>query len=313
MNTKQINNQLEKAFSNGVYLNITFHTGWMGSEKIPEEELKQRGLDTEIERGIRSLLLPEDYANYHDLRGLKSEVEKRFKSSKGKNWKADTIYSGIADLDLLPTNKVAEAYEYLTGIKDKVEELAEKWASCVSSKEKNFAAKYPQKYNPAKYPNKEDIKRGIVFEFSVHNVSLPSKEKLPEEVYNQEAKKVAETYRKAADIISTAFISEISTVIKKMRDGCTEEDKNVDSRVISKGKDLISKFKSTFNSFIYYKEIEDAVNSLEEFFEDDDPKELAALVRNDSDLKNLVGGMMGDIITDLKKISSEPIRRAIDF
>uniref|UniRef100_A0A6M3JL31 Uncharacterized protein n=1 Tax=viral metagenome TaxID=1070528 RepID=A0A6M3JL31_9ZZZZ len=298
--------KLAEAFENGTYIEVQFLIGWGAREKLPKEYLIEKELDTAIERGTRDLLNPDDLAPRKAIEEKKSEMLKYM-----GDWKR-CLPSGIKSLNFIRKDCLFETLEYLRTVEKEVKQLAINWAAALTEAEKRYASEHPDKYSPGKYPSKQEIINGVVFNYTITNLAPPAKEMLGKEEYKKAIENTKSRISRAGDIIVEGFVTDLISNLKKLKKG-SEEDGKMNGKVIKTSKRLVSLFKESLDAFILNDQIKKAVDELDELIEDDDPSELAKLIRDDDDLKKVVAGITTNIMGELKKIKDAPIKRAIDF
>ncbi len=304
MNKKE--KQLAEAFNEGIYINVDFRIGWGARKKLSKEYCESKGLDSDIERGTRDLLLPEDLEKKDLLTNKKMEVDAYM-----KDW-SRSLPSGIKGLNFIKKNYVPETLEYLRATKNIVEQFAKDWGDASLQAQENYKTKYPAKYDASRYPTKEQIINGVVYHYNTVDVTPPSVEKVGEE----EAKKAIENQRerinRAGDIIVEGFVTELYRNIKNIN-AYGSGEKAANSQVIETAKKLITLFRESLDTFIINEQIGKAIDDLDSLIEDDDPKELAKLIRDDEGLRNTVKDLTGNIMNNLQAIKDASIERALIY
>ena len=298
--------QLVEAFNNGTYVEVQFLIGWGARRKLDKEYLTSKGVDTDIERGTRDLLLSEDLEPKEALGKKYTEVQKYL-----NDWRR-CLPSGIKSLDFVRKDRLPETLAYLRKTREEVQALAIAWADSIEGAKKRYKEKYPDKYNSAKYPSREDILNGVKLNWVVTDLTPPSVEKVGKEEAKRAVENAMNRINRAADIIVEGFVRDLANNLKKLKKG-SEADGKINWRVIGTSKKLITLFKENLNVFVLNDQVKTLVNELDELIEDNDPNELAQLIRNDEGLKKVVNDISVNIMTELKSIDDAPIKRAIDF
>jgi len=300
--------QLQKAFEEGTYVEAKFLIGWGARKKLSKEYLKKKNMDADVERGTRDLLLPDDLKPKKVLEKYKMEVENYI-----TDW-SRCLPSGLSGIQFIRKDKIQEVLEFFTEVKSKKDELAKEWADSIEEAKERYKKRYPDKYDESNYPDPKRIMDGVQFYYTLVDLTPPSKDKVGEKEAKEAINQAKDRIGRAQNIILEGFVSELYNNISNLY-AATAGDKTANTKVIKTSKKLVTLFKSSLDTFILNDQIKSVVDELDSLVEDDDPSELAALIRDDDSLKKVVSDMAKGSMKELKSVAKDSsiCERVIDY
>ena len=305
-NNTQANEKELNAFTNGVLVNLEIFRGWGASIQLPDEELGE--LPKEIVKGIQDLLLKEDRELLNEMGTIKG---------KAHGWLSrNSIPFSVSGFTFIPKGRIEEANEKLKEFQVLYMQQAEAVAERISGMEKRAKEKYPKYFRAGKYKTKEQFLSRVVFRWSFRMFSVPSEDMgiLSPEMYKEEVKKFKEEIKRTSDDLVGMISKEFYNKIAELRKACDpNEEKEINGKTVGAIIRFIEKFDTLYDGFIFHKEIKRMIGEMKDLVKTDTASEFADYLRNGDDFKSQVGDMMSGMMSDLKALPDEPIKRALDF
>ena len=146
--------------------------------------------------------------------------------------------------------------------------------------------------------------------------SVPDQERniLSPELYAEEIKKFKQEIKRTSDELIGMVSKEFYRKIAELRKACDpDEEKEIHGKTIAAIINFIEKFDTLYDGFVFHKEMKKMIGEVKELLGDDSSSEFASYLKEGDEFREMVGDNLQEMMSNLKALPDEPIRRALDF
>jgi len=291
--------QEANVFSEGMLVVRRFHTGWSAATGASDSEMGN--LPVEIIRGVKSLLTEDGKERLRNLNSIMNEA-KGFISR-------NSMPHPIPTLDFVPKHKIEFVDEGLRQRQINASACFEELVENYESAKLDYKKRYPDHYQPEKYPTVSRLRAGFVFEWSFRVFTSPSKEMsvLPASLYKEEVAKFKSEVQEMKDMAVDAIGKELLKKVNSLKEQCSSE--NVATATVNSVHNFLDKFDDLWDGFVAHKELRKMIQELKNYMDGTD----AEMLRADDSFRNMVEKKMTKIADQLTVDDGILAERSLDF
>lgn len=293
------NTQSEDVFANGCLIKLKILGIWGASTKLDDEYISSRLPSGKVRANYDIL---EDKSRIDRLNFLREEA-KSFVEHCSKPFPEENFC--FIDKDTIPyvdeglEQRKIEFFSVLDLFLD--EEY--------DNEKANFASKYPEHYHVGKYPSKERLRNGIIFEWCYRIFTPPGEDTgvLTAKMYKREHEK----FEKDVETMHTMALTEVKEKlfdkIKTLKDQCLGGTPHAST--LKSVNSFLERFETYWNGSVGVDGIKELIDECKEYLDGTD----ADMLRSDDEFRSMVGNAMKDITSSFDEIADERLERSLDF
>jgi hypothetical protein len=208
----------------------------------------------------------------------------------------------------IPKHKIQEVSDQIDERIEKIDELTDVLASKFKSMERKFAKKYPDYYNPNKYPR--DIKKRFYASYTFFHIGLPAS--LATELDPKEYNRKIEKFRGMVNAMESDMVNLIANKLVNRLDLLASQcsgQTTPHGKTISSINRFLDKWDDLWKGHVDEAKLTRIMNMLKKQMKKVDSDRL----KGSEDFRNEVGAKVDNIISRIQKIPNVELKRKIDI
>lgn len=294
----------DRAFTEGVLIYVDIRM-WGASAKLESEKLRQLGLDNQeildqVE-AVRTLLTSEGNDLLNQYRTVRNEV---------KGWiYRNSIPFPVDGFVFLPKDLIERADSYLKQRQEEAQMIVDSLVPKIKQLEADYAKRFPQLYDPSKYPSEGSLRSHFTFRWSFRVFAPPSEEArvLPPAVYREEMERFRQDIGRMREMTLNAVGNTLIERVKALSEQC--ENDAVRAQTVDAMKNFLERFDVVFSGFVDERKLKQLIDDVKMYMEGTD----AAMLSADETFRAVVGNKMKEVVAEIKTVPGLTLKRAFEL
>jgi len=294
----------QNVFNEGVLLYCEFRM-WGGQAKLEPSKLVELGITNQelLDQisAVRSVLTREG----NDLLGQYRTVR-----NESKRW----IYNNSVPFPVdgfvfIPKDRVERTDNYLKQRQEEAQMIVDTIVPAIKQMEADYAAKFPQLYDPAKYPTEAQLRNHFAFRWTFRVFAPPSESLmvLPPSVYKEEVERFKQDISKMREMTLNAVGNALISRVKSLSEQC--ENDEVRTNTVESVKRFLEKFDEIFAGYVDNTKLQKLIGEVKEYMDGTDADMLSA----DDQFRSVVGSKMKEVVEEIKTVPGMQLKRGFEL
>lgn len=205
--------------------------------------------------------------------------------------------------------RIVKLDSFFTEKREKNSELVENLISNLSKLERDFKKRYPEYYDPSKYPSEARIRAKFYFWWNFFQITPPDGNSgiLSPKMYKREAEKFKRMIQEMEEMTITLASNMISKRLNKLKEQCDSEKFNAGT--INSINRLLGRWQELWSGHVDDKKFRSVMNSLRVQMK----KTTSDRLKDNEDFRRKTEEKIGRILEDLKVVPDYKMKRRLDI
>jgi hypothetical protein len=208
----------------------------------------------------------------------------------------------------IPKDRITKVDKYLT--KKQEEYFAERseLAGKIDAVRRRYAKKYPEFYDPSRYPTPEQIIAKFRFQWQFFQMDVPAKGKLLDvNIFKREQEKFERMIGEMGEMTMNIFGNSIIKRLEKLNSQCTDGKANAGT--INAINRLMKQWEELWEDHVDEQRFKKAIARIKRQISNLD----AEAIRNNEDLQDKVASVTEKIVNQIKRVPNFELKRKVDL